>query len=466
MKIKILKKVFDKLKAALKWDGAEKSVLGFARRSTSDTGTNLIVHELMMPEESDYVGRSAGHCELGIPFLNKAYNCEIENQYDPVKFHSHPPGYPGIMSGIDTRCDAEFFRHIDSKIEGMQQASVVFNTTFVECDGWHYEPKSDALLPIEKISIIGDTLETLIPYRSPLYGKQLDPTLSRTALAFGEGRTKNIGCLDIGIVGAGGLGSPLIELIARDKPKSVLICDPDNIEASNLNRIVGATEKDIGRKKAEFYAEYIKSISSNTEVKAFSQSFYDPIVQQTFVQADVIFGAVDSGARHSINQLCMSHLIPYFDLGASIASENGEPSFIGGQVYSVIPGKDVCLSCSGVFENLLHEYLSPNARAANAAQGYIKGENIISPLVAHLDFTIASSGYFEMLKYVTGLPGKTSFKVYVDLLNDMISRAGCKTDNCIVCKEHGYIGQGDRVPFLRPMEDFQTNEIKLIQEVG
>lgn len=461
MIIKFFKSIFNRLEKALVWDGKEKAAFLLCHRSSSKDNVSLLVHDIMIPKEDDYEFRSAGRCIVKKSFTNIVYNGGVEGQYDVIKVHTHPPSHPAIYSPVDEQNEPEFLRHVASKIDGMHLASLVFSCSFDSLDGWYYDPEKDALLPIEKVTIIGkDGLEIFIPYRSPLKDKTLGPALNRTALAFGEGRVKKFRCLDIGIIGTGGTGSALIELVARDQPKKILICDPDDIEVSNLNRLVGATEDDIGKNKAEFYAEYVKRISPNTEVIAFPNSFYDPDVQKEYSRCDIIIGCVDSGARLAINQLCSAHMIPYFDIGASIQSTDGSPEFIGGQIYSVIPGREVCLSCSGVFDRFLHEYLSPMARQANIDQGYVKGDDgIKSPLVASLDFAIASIGYFEALKYALGIPGQKSFKVYLDQINDKIVRSDCKPEKCIVCREDGYLGKGDKAPFLYPQDDIDDERL-------
>lgn len=467
MKIKILGNAYKELAAALEWDGKERAAFLLCNRSTSKNKKTLIVKKILSPAEDDYVIRTAGYCIVKKRFIDIVYNEAVKEQCDVIKVHTHSPDYPAIYSPIDEHHEPVFFRHLYSKIKGMIHASLVFSSPFDSVDGWYYAPEKDRLLPIEKVLIIGpESLDVLIPHRSPLKDTVLDPALDRTVLAFGEGRVRKFAALDIGIVGVGGTGSVVAELVARDRPRKLLICDPDTIEDSNLNRLVGATQEDIGKNKADFYAEYAKSISPDTEVIAFAESFYDPTVQKEFTQAELIIGCVDSGMRHSAGQLCMSHIIPYFDLGASIQSVNGSPEFIGGQVYSFIPGRDVCLACSGVFQNLLAEYLSPQARQADIERGYIKGEDVKSPLVAYLDFMIAGLGYYEVLKYVLGLPGKSSFKVHFDQINDRIVRSDCKTENCHVCREDGLLGTGDKAPLLLPQKDIDDAVLSSILKVS
>lgn len=167
MKIKFPEEVFEDLKKELEWDGKEKAAFLLCHRSSSNNNVSLLVHEILVPEEPDYVVRSHSICEVRKSFINRVYKGAIETQSDVIKVHTHPPGFPAIFSPIDESHEPKFIRHIDSKIEGMEHASLVFSSAFDSVDGWHYEPDSDEFLPVEKVSIIRkDSLEILLPFRS------------------------------------------------------------------------------------------------------------------------------------------------------------------------------------------------------------------------------------------------------------------------------------------------------------
>ena len=58
----------------------------------------------------------------------------------------------------------------------------------------------------------------------------------------------------VGVVGAGGTGSAVIEQLARLGVGELVIFDDDTIDETNLTRIHGATVADVGRAKAELAA--------------------------------------------------------------------------------------------------------------------------------------------------------------------------------------------------------------------
>ena len=62
---------------------------------------------------------------------------------------------------------------------------------------------------------------------------------------------------DVVIVGAGGLGAPLIQYLAAAGVGTIGIVDHDKVEDSNLQRQVLFTTNDIGRFKAEVAKERV-----------------------------------------------------------------------------------------------------------------------------------------------------------------------------------------------------------------
>src|ERR1700751_2671846 len=63
------------------------------------------------------------------------------------------------------------------------------------------------------------------------------------------------------IVGAGGLGAPAALYLAAPGLGALFLADPDDVEASNLQRQVIYAEEDIGRPKAEAAADRLAALN-------------------------------------------------------------------------------------------------------------------------------------------------------------------------------------------------------------
>ena len=466
IKVTLLEKIFSVLKDSLKWDdGKEKSSYVLCHSNRYKDKIKFLPYKVIIPSKADYIRRSSGFLELSKSFISRVFNEAIDTGSDVIQCHVHPYD-PGGFSNIDLAEEPAFMRHIASKINGIYHASLVFGKSLSTLDGWFYDRDSDKLIGVDKVLVVGKTnMEIYVPARSRLSNQKLPVSLGRSILAFGEKAMRFIGYLDFGVVGASALGGPVFELLARDKVNSIFLCDFDTIEETNLNRLPGTTTMDIGKPKVDFYSKNINAISPAIEVEAFQRSFYDTKVQTAFSQADVIFGCVDSGARLSINRLALANLIPYFDLGAMVEIQNGKFKFIGGQVYNVVPRRQVCLNCSGAFDNLLPEYNSPKKNELDTEQGYVKGDiEIPSPSVMYLDSVIAGLGYSEFLKYVLGRRDDEIFKVYYEEISNKLVSSTCSEAGCIACRDGDYLGKGDKVPLMIPRKDGDFKFINPLEE--
>ena len=73
------------------------------------------------------------------------------------------------------------------------------------------------------------------------------------------------------VVGAGGLGCPLMLYLAYSGAGNLGIVDDDKVEISNLSRQVLFTKKDLGKFKVIASKNFLKKISKKILVKTFSK---------------------------------------------------------------------------------------------------------------------------------------------------------------------------------------------------
>ncbi len=75
----------------------------------------------------------------------------------------------------------------------------------------------------------------------------------------------------VAVVGAGGLGSTVIELLARQGIGQLIIIDNDRFTEQNLNRQIMSTEGNLGKYKVIAAAKRVKEINSATTVTIFRE---------------------------------------------------------------------------------------------------------------------------------------------------------------------------------------------------
>lgn len=107
------------------------------------------------------------------------------------------------------------------------------------------------------------------------------------------------------IIGCGGLGGHIAELLARAGVGSFTLADGDGFDESNLNRQLLALTESLGENKARVGAERIKAINSGAEVISFEEFFTAENADAILCGADIVLDALDSiPARLLLEEKC------------------------------------------------------------------------------------------------------------------------------------------------------------------
>jgi molybdopterin-synthase adenylyltransferase len=113
------------------------------------------------------------------------------------------------------------------------------------------------------------------------------------------------------IIGCGGIGGYVIEMLARIGIGHITTVDGDIFEESNFNRQLLSDEKSLGIKKAERAKMRIKDINSEVEVTAIAEKLTIENGEGILKGHDVVVDALDSvEARFLLQNLCEKLNIP------------------------------------------------------------------------------------------------------------------------------------------------------------
>lgn len=157
----------------------------------------------------------------------------------------------------------------------------------------------------------------------------------------------------VSIIGLGGGGSHVVQQLAHIGIGNFRIFDPDHVEDSNLNRLVGATQDDVASKtlKTVVAARLIKGINPRASIVSISTRWQESA--ERLRDSDVIFGCVDSfSERQQIETTARRYLMPYIDIGMDVHPLENQFA-ISGQVILSMPG-ELCMKCMGFLrEDLL-----------------------------------------------------------------------------------------------------------------
>lgn len=196
----------------------------------------------------------------------------------------------------------------------------------------------------------------------------------------GENGQKKLINSKVTIIGCGGLGSNIINNLARSGVGFIRIIDKDKVELSNLQRQLLFDEKDVELKTPKVVAarEKLGLINSSVEIEAVVDEVNKKNIQKYIEKTDLVLDGTDNfDIRYLINETCIKNNIPW--IYGSVAASYGI-------VCNILPESEYCLRC--IFKELPTNYIG--ASAGNA--GIL---NSVVSVVASLQTT-------EALKLLTG----------------------------------------------------------------
>lgn len=272
----------------------------------------------------------------------------------------------------------------------------------------------------------------------------------RQVRAFGRAGQQILAGLRVGIVGAGGTGSVIAQELAYLGVLDFLVIDPDQVEPTNLNRLVGAHPKHVGIEKVAVARSAIVSISPSARVTAVARDVVDADVAALLRGLDFIFLCTDSHAsRAVVGQLAYQFLVPTIDMGVSVTVKEGEVTHISGRVQMLAPGLP-CLACTSALdgEQIRREMLTPELRASDP---YIIGVHEPQPAVISINATMASLAITMFMGAVTEMPAHARFQLYDGVRGTVRPTTARIVSNCIVCSSEGALARGSSWPLpVRP----------------
>lgn len=260
-------------------------------------------------------------------------------------------------------------------------------------------PNSNELVYVDRVVIVGNPMEFSFPNNNTLI-KDSDRYDRQSFL--GEYSQYYIENVKVGIVGLGGGGSHIVQQLAHVGFKNYTLFDDDVIDETNLNRMVGATLKDVddGVTKMEISERVISGLhraEPNPILKIWQDSPED------LQQCDIVFGCVDSFmGRRDLEAECRRYLIPLIDIGMDVNRIREDlPPAMSGQVILSMPGS-FCMKCMG--------FLTGKNLSKEAAK---YGDTGGKPQVVWSNGVLASAAVGIAVQLVTGWTGKNDNAIYL-----------------------------------------------------
>jgi adenylyltransferase/sulfurtransferase len=184
------------------------------------------------------------------------------------------------------------------------------------------------------------------------------------------------------IVGAGGLGSPIIQYLAGAGVGLVGVADDDAVALSNLQRQTIFRDEDVGAPKVERVRAFIRALNPGVRVATHAEKLTDGNAAPIFAGYDIVIEGVDSfNGRFALNRAAIAARRPL--VSAAIGRFEGQLS-----VFKPWAGAE--LSC---YRCLVSE-APPQEEALNCAE-----EGVLGPLAG----VIGSMAALEAIKEIVGI---------------------------------------------------------------
>jgi adenylyltransferase/sulfurtransferase len=228
----------------------------------------------------------------------------------------------------------------------------------------------------------------------------------------GPGGQSDLRDAEVLVLGAGGLGAPIVQYLAAAGVGSLGIADDDAVELSNLQRQVIHGTDDVGRPKVDSAAEFVGDLNPDVDVEKDELRVESDNVEGLLADYDLVVDGTDNfQTRYLVNDACTLAGVP-FSHGSVFRFEGQVTTFAGGE-------DSPCYRC--VFPEAPPEGVVPNCATAGVL-GVLPG-------------TVGCIQATETVKHVLGtgelLDGKM---VFYDALDMEFETVGInRKEDCPVC---------------------------------
>ncbi len=401
----------------------------------------LVKDAVCIPPHHTKLGRG-GWCVTPEGYL-LAINAAVKSNTALIEAHNHGGTLPRF-SPTDREGLAEFVPYVLDSLPGRPYAATVWGDSTIYGEFFTSEGNTGT---VRSITAIGGQFRQLVSRDDDQI--PLDSRFDRQLPWFTQHGQQLLGRVRIGVVGAGGTGSQVLQQLAYLGVRDFVIVEDDAADQTSMNRLVTATAADVGTPKGIIARRLIRSVAPAATVTILTTKVQSEEALDALKGVDVVFGCVDNdGARLILTEISRAYCIPYFDVAVGIEVDTKVVS-AGGRVAAVTPGGP-CLQCMKEIDRReAYFFLSDRKEQQfQLERGYVRGLGISAPSVVSLNATAAATAVNEFAIFFSGLRPITCYSE-LDLLGVGRAAKGQWTSprrdaadpTCVVC---AVAGTGDR----------------------
>jgi len=384
-------------------DGDEHGAILLAGFAAGPRGPRLLVRHLMLAVDGlDYVPGDTGYRALADDFVNRAIDQAEAEGLAYIGVHCHRGSTSVAFSAPDMSSHERAYPAIVQMTE-RPVGGLVLTRNAAAGDVFLPDGTRSSLV---EVVVPAHNLLRMRPVPAVL-ASQSDPDYDRQSRLFGAAGQAVLGQMQVAVVGLGGIGSILVELLGRLGVGHLVVIDPDKVDATNLHRLPAARRLDamaylqregapallkrlgkaLSTPKTRLAARNVRRANRTTKVTRLRCDVADPRAIAALTQVDWIFLAADTNvARHAVNAVVHQYLVPGVQVGVSIpVALNGDVGEAHVAIRPLLPGA-VCQWCEDLIDPS-ELALDVQPEHAREQARYVRGEP--SPAVMTLN-TIAA----------------------------------------------------------------------------
>lgn len=420
----------------------------------TDRGTRLLARELYIARDGvEFVPSTQAHRQLTAEFVNQRIRHCRDEQLAHLAIHNHGGRGRVAFSDVDLRSHERGYPALLDIARGQPVGALVIAKGAVAGDIW---TNGGTRREIGETVILGRNIRRLHPRptASSAAHREID---DRQVRVYGPAGQAVLGRLKVGVIGAGGVGQPVITALARLGVGHIVAVDPDRVEPTNLPRLPESTRRDaMTMLDNDRRARWIRSLGrrlSTSKVKlarraanrarndiafdAIVGDITDEAIARKLVDCDYLFLAADSHrARAAFNRLVHQYLIPGVQIGSKVElSADGQLTGIYSLVRPVTPDCG-CMWCNGLVSaaRITDELLPAQVRVA---QQYTPIDDAPAPSVGTLNALGVAQATNHFMLATTGLlresPTAGNYRRFDALTERTITEIPRRDPGCIEC---------------------------------
>src|SRR5438105_11438649 len=303
-------------------------------------GLVLLAQEYRPVADEDYVRDNTVPVMMGPAAIRKAMQWALTDKVGIFHVHTHGGTGVPMFSGIDLRESASFVPSFLNVAAQRAHGAIVLSGDAARGQVWLSRDGAP--------TFISEFVEVGAPIRK--WGRVLhrsNGTRHERQTFLGPTSPHLLADATIGVVGLGGGGSHIVQQLAHVGVGGYVLVDPQAIEDTNTNRLVGGTLAAVEAqlRKVQIAERIIRGLIPEAHIFARAKPWHELVDELR--HCDVIVGALDSyRERDQLERFARRNLIAYVDVGMDIHHCGTQGHLISGQVILSLPGHP-CLRCCG-----------------------------------------------------------------------------------------------------------------------